>query len=91
LFLESAVGLGLVRPGYHRPGSTKNPDNQGGLNSEILNAEQQAILAELKKFCPPASKFANYWISISGIRSDTGYERYATVPICIVGRNWKEY
>lgn len=76
---------------YVEQGATKNPDSQGGLNSEILNAEQLAILAELKKFCPPGSKFANYWISISGIRSDTGYERYATVPICIVGRNWKEY
>ena len=44
----------------------------------------------LKKFFPKGTKFANYWISVSGVRSDTGYERYATIPVGIVERNWKE-
>jgi Tfp pilus tip-associated adhesin PilY1 len=77
---------------YVEQGATKNPgDNAPPANSEQLDATQQQIMEALKQFCPPESKFANYWISVSGIRSDTGYERYATVPICIVERQWKEH
>jgi Tfp pilus tip-associated adhesin PilY1 len=60
-------------------------------NSEQLDATQQEILQQLKKFFPKGTKFANYWISVSGIRSDTGYERYATIPVGIIERNWKEF
>ena len=76
---------------YVEQGSTKNPDGSNGINSEILDQTQKSILAELKKFYPPGTKFANYWISVSGIRSDTGYERYATIPVGIIERNWKEH
>jgi Tfp pilus tip-associated adhesin PilY1 len=76
---------------YVEQGSTKNPSNGGTPNSEQLDATQKAILQDLKKFYPPGTKFANYWISVSGIRSDTGYERYATIPIGIIERNWKEH
>lgn len=72
-------------------GSTKNPEGSSGPNSEILDQTQQRILAELKKLYPPGTKFANYWISVSGIRSDTGYVRYATIPVGIIERNWKEH
>ncbi|HWN43901.1 MAG TPA: hypothetical protein VNW71_16875 [Thermoanaerobaculia bacterium] len=76
---------------YVEQGSTKNPDGSNGINSEILDQTQKNILAELKKFYPAGTKFANYWISVSGIRSDTGYERYATIPVGIIERNWKEH
>jgi hypothetical protein len=76
---------------YVEQGSTKNPGGSGGPNSEILDQTQLQILAELKKFYPAGTKFANYWISVSGIRSDTGYERYATIPVGIIERNWKEH
>jgi Tfp pilus tip-associated adhesin PilY1 len=76
---------------YVEQGSTKNPGGSGGPNSEILDQTQKNILAELKKFYPPGTKFANYWISVSGIRSDTGYVRYATIPVGIIERNWKEH
>lgn len=75
---------------YVERGATKNEGDLSEDNSEKLSDMQQEIMETLKKFCPPESKFANYWISVSGIRSDTGYERYATIPICIVQRNWKE-
>ncbi len=76
---------------YVEQGSTKNaPGSSTPPNSEQLDATQQQILAELKKFFPKGTKFANYWISVSGIRSDTGYERYATIPVGIIERNWKE-
>lgn len=76
---------------YVEQGSTKNPSNGGTPSSEQLDATQKAIMQDLKKFYPPGTKFANYWISVSGIRSDTGYERYATIPVGIIERNWKEY
>jgi hypothetical protein len=76
---------------YVEQGATKNPNSGGAPNSEQLDATQKAILQELKKFYPPGTKFANYWISVSGIRSDTGYERYATIPVGIIERNWKEH
>ncbi|HEY0511176.1 MAG TPA: PilC/PilY family type IV pilus protein [Thermoanaerobaculia bacterium] len=75
---------------YVEQGSTKNPPGSTP-NSEQLDVTQQQILAELKKFFPKGTKFANYWISVSGIRSDTGYERYATIPVGIIERNWKEF
>jgi hypothetical protein len=77
---------------YVEQGSTKNPDDeQTDDNSEQLDVTQKQILAALKKFFPQGTKFGNYWISVSGIRSDTGYERYATIPIGIMQRNWKEH
>ncbi len=87
---------------YVEQGATNNsPNSSGGgggaggsggstSNSEELDASQEEILKELKKLFPKGCKFANYWISVSGLRSDTGYERYATVPVCVVQRNWKE-
>src|SRR5882724_7230509 len=71
-------------------GATKNAP-ASNTNSEQLDAVQQGILAQLKKLCPKGSKFGNYWISVSGVRSDTGYVRYGTIPICIGIKNWKEY
>ncbi|NJL27790.1 MAG: hypothetical protein HC897_07780 [Thermoanaerobaculia bacterium] len=59
-------------------------------NSENLSADQLAILEKLKQFFPKNTRFANAWISISASRSDTGYERYATIPIGIVQGRWKE-
>jgi Neisseria PilC beta-propeller domain len=77
---------------YVEQSATKNPnDRTPDNNSEQLSPEQLEILATLKKLFPPGTKFGNYWISVSGIRSDTGYERYATIPIGIVERNWKEH
>jgi Tfp pilus tip-associated adhesin PilY1 len=76
---------------YVEQGATKNPAETGGANSEQLDDTQLQILNELKKFYPKGTKFANYWISVSGIRSDTGYERYATIPVGIIERNWKEH
>ncbi|HSF41531.1 MAG TPA: hypothetical protein VLT87_17155, partial [Thermoanaerobaculia bacterium] len=77
---------------YVEQGSTKNPPGSGDTrDTEDLDAVQQEIMKALKKLAPKDCKFANYWISVSGIRSDTGYERYATIPICGIRRNWKEH
>lgn len=76
---------------YVEQGATKNPSSSQDNHSEQLSDEQLEIMEAVKQFFPSCAKFANYWVSISGIRSDTGYERYATIPIGICSRNWKEY
>jgi Tfp pilus tip-associated adhesin PilY1 len=88
----------FVTSPYVEQGATKNPSGGSGSgggteprNSEQLDDLQRAILQALKERAPEECKFGNYWFSVSAIRSDVGHERYATIPICIVERNWKEY
>jgi Tfp pilus tip-associated adhesin PilY1 len=71
-------------------GATKN-DGAPNNHSERLDAVQKGIMESLKDLYSEGTKFANYWISVSGIRSDTGYIRYATIPIGIIQKNWKEH
>ena len=87
-FRYRTVGAYVTNP-FVEQGATKNPVT-GGTNSEALDSIQKGIMETLKKFYPKGTKFANYWISVSGIRSDTGYERYATIPVGIIEWNWKE-
>ena len=83
----------FVTSPYVEQGTTKNPPPGGGDNrdSEDLDEIQRQILAALRERAPKECKFANYWFSVSGIRSDVKYERYATIPICTIQRNWKEH
>jgi Tfp pilus tip-associated adhesin PilY1 len=56
------------------------------------SAELQAITQTLKNTVfPPACDFANYTLNIMTIRSETGVECVAPVPLCIIRRNWKEF
>ncbi len=88
-FRYRTVGAVTTNP-FVGQGQTKNPATAGA-NSDILDPIQEGIMESLKKFFPKKTKFANYWISVSGIRSDTGYEHYATIPVGIVEWNWKEH
>ena len=46
----------------------------------------------LKSLFPENCKFvANYRMDIKTVRSDTGVEHIAPVPICIIESNWKEF
>jgi Tfp pilus tip-associated adhesin PilY1 len=83
----------FVTSPYVEQGVTKNPtpEGGGGRDSEDLDPTQQQIMAALRERAPRECKFANYWFSVSGIRSDVRYERYATIPICTIQRNWKEH
>ncbi|HTQ79912.1 MAG TPA: hypothetical protein VMM92_07945, partial [Thermoanaerobaculia bacterium] len=60
-------------------------------NSEQLDPTQLGIMQTLQNLYPKGTQFGNFWISVSGIRSDTGYIRYATASVPIEIRNWKEY
>jgi hypothetical protein len=60
----------------------------GGTGS--LTTDQQAILAELKKYFSTGTRFGNYWYDVSAMGSDTRYVGIAAIPIGIVQQNWKE-
>jgi enamine deaminase RidA (YjgF/YER057c/UK114 family) len=75
---------------YVEINATKNSPSSGNTDSEDLDQSQKDMLAALKAKQPKECKFGNFWYSISGIRSDTGYERYATLPLCFVQRDWRE-
>ena len=50
------------------------------------------VMEILKSLFPENCKFvANYRLDIKTIRSDTGVEHIAPVPICIIQSNWKEF
>ncbi len=80
----------FVTSPFVEQGATKNAPATNK-NSEQLDAIQQGIYNSLKQFAPKNARFANYWFSVSGVRSDTGYVREATIPIAIEIKNWKEY
>jgi len=85
----------LVTSPFTELGQTKNGLPSGstgaGTDSGALTADQQAIMANLQKLFPTNCRFANYTINIRAVRSDTGLEFLAPVPVCIIEKNWKEF
>ncbi len=62
-----------------------NPDGDPCTGMEQLTQSMQATLF------PANCRFANYTVNVKTIRSDSGIECVAPVPVCIVERNWKEF
>lgn len=106
LFVNNANAVGedryigvpdLVTRPWVEPGETYDtlpagnpppPPAEGICDAEDL----QAITQTLKDtIFPPACDFANYTLNIMTIRSETGVECVAPVPLCIIRRNWKEF
>jgi type IV pilus assembly protein PilY1 len=76
-------------------GQTKNPptdtsDPAPPADQAEQDRIQAAIVQTLKSLAPKECKFANFWFNVDGVRSDTGIERYATIPVCSIERNWKD-
>lgn len=77
---------------YVEINATKNPPpDSTAHHSESVDKVDKAFLNAMKRTMPRDCKFGNFWFSVSGIRSDTGYERYASIPICFSEKNFKEY
>ncbi len=62
-----------------------NPDGDPCTGMEQITQRMQASLF------PANCRFANYTVNVKTIRSDSGIECVAPVPVCIVERNWKEF
>jgi hypothetical protein len=82
----------LVTEPFTEVGAIKNPDTgEGGPTSDDITDDLRAIQEALQQVAPENCRFANYTINIKALRSDTGVEFLAPIPICITQRNWKEF
>ncbi len=86
----------FVNSPFTEPGLTKNAPSNGdttgaGTDAQELTAQLQAIQNQLRTMFPSNCKFANYTINIKAVRSDTGLEFIAPVPVCMIEKNWKEF
>lgn len=84
-----AVPEFLTNP-FVEQGGTQNA-RASNRHADQLDAVQQGVLAALKKLYPKNTRFANYYLKVSSIRSDTGLVQFATIPIAISISNWKDY
>ncbi len=95
-FMEDADGndtrfaevADFVTNPYSELGQTKNigDGSEGGLT---LN--QLEVMEALKELFPDDCKFANYRIDVRTIAADTSIQHIASVPVCMIERNWKEF
>ncbi|MGB6363064.1 MAG: MopE-related protein [Thermoanaerobaculia bacterium] len=79
----------LVTSPYVEPGAPPSADDDPSLNNPC--AGLLPLTERLKSLFPPSCKFTNRTKNIMAQRSDTGVECIAPVPVCVDGRNWKEY
>ncbi len=83
----------LVTEPFTEAGAISN-DTSGagdGPTADDVDDDLQAVIESLKRMYPDDCRFANYTINIKALRSDTGVEFIAPVPVCITQRNWKEF
>ncbi len=66
-------------------------DDDGTDRGELTEAERE-LMEKLQSLFPDNCKFGNHRIDVNVIQSETvSIERVATVPICIIEKNWKEF
>ncbi|MCP4664431.1 MAG: hypothetical protein GY856_54300 [bacterium] len=83
----------FVGPTVVDPASTTNPgDSQyTDPNTSSLSADDRVQMEYLKRFFPDNCRFANYWLNVTGSRSDTGIVIYIKIPICSVEGRWRDF
>jgi len=64
--------------------------NGSGQTADDLSDNLREVMESLKQAYPDSCRFANFTINIKSLRSDTGVEFIAPVPVCITQRNWRE-
>lgn len=83
----------FVSQPFTEPGQSKNPvsSTPSGPTADDLTADDIRVMNVIKGLFPADCRFSNFRIDVKTIRSDTGVERIAAVPQCIVQKNWKEF
>jgi len=72
-------------------GSNDNKDDNTA-DRDKLTAAEEKLLEKLQSLFPPNCKFGNHRIDVNVIESESvSLKRVATVPICIIEKNWKEF
>lgn len=95
-FLFDTEGLGtrytevpdFVTSPYSEQGQTKNPE---GGQADSLTVDQLKVLETLKSLFPDNCKFAHFRIDIRTVAADTSVQHIASVPVCMIEKNWKEF
>ncbi len=100
LFTNSGDGLDPSEPYYEVEGFVSNPYTENSSTSKTtdgtpydseLDTRMENILKTLKDQLPGECKFSNVTINLKTVRSDTGVEFIAPLPVCQLARNWKEF
>ncbi|HVS12366.1 MAG TPA: hypothetical protein VMV46_00445, partial [Thermoanaerobaculia bacterium] len=73
-----------------RAGEGDGEDGGQGTEDEV-DPDLERIRNELMSFFPPNCRFSSLSIDIKALRSDTGIEFIAPVPVCVVEKNWREF
>ena len=79
----------FVTSPYVEPGAAPSADDDPALNNPC--GALAALSQKLQALFPPSCKFTNRTKNVMSQRSDTGVECIAPVPVCVDGRNGKEY
>lgn len=80
---------------YVDSSATKNPDDGSGATTESRFSDEQLALQEairksLMRFFPEGCQYnKSYSLTVNASRSDTGFIRYATIPIAMCPVDWK--
>jgi hypothetical protein len=82
----------LVTEPFTEVGQIKNAVSSGNNDptADDLSQNLREVMETLKTAFPASCRFANFTINVKALRSDTGVEFIAPVPVCITQRNWKE-
>lgn len=81
----------LVTEPFTEVGQIKNAvSGNGDPTADDLTDNLRDVMESLKRAFPDSCRFANFTINVKALRSDTGVEFIAPVPVCITQRNWKE-
>jgi hypothetical protein len=88
---------GFVSNPFTEQSATKPVDKDGdgqpdpGPTSDDLTDELRDIMETIKDQMPAECRFSNVTINVKAIRSDTGVEFLAPIPVCMIEKNWKEF
>jgi Tfp pilus tip-associated adhesin PilY1 len=74
------------------PTAEKSSRGDGdGQHGDVLDDSLKEILQTLKDEMPDNCRFSNQTINIKAIRDNTGVEFIAPIPVCQIGKNWKQW
>jgi hypothetical protein len=86
------ITTGFASSPYNASSSASGSDDSGPQTEDAFETEEiRAIRDNLRGLFPPSCKFGNFGMRLAANISNTSYFAIAEVPICIVGKAWKEF
>ena len=82
---------GFVSDPFASPSVESSGDGDSGATDDTPPEDLKAVTDLLKSQMPDDCKFTNKRIDVKAIRSDTGVEWLAPIPVCVQQKNWKQW